>query len=72
MPKNSRKWQSVLLLWGVRQFQMKLPLVYFTWLAAKEPFVMNTEKQVKQAFKDFREGKFGDWPEKPTTKKLVK
>ncbi|MFD2035387.1 pirin family protein [Belliella marina] len=30
---------------------------------AKGPFVMNTEEQIKQAFKDFREGRFGDWPQ---------
>ncbi len=32
-------------------------------IAAKGPFVMNTEEQIKQAFKDFREGKFGEWLE---------
>lgn len=32
-------------------------------VAAKGPFVMNTEEQIKQAYKDFREGKFGEWVE---------
>ena len=30
-------------------------------VAAKGPFVMNTEDQIKQAYKDFRDGKFGEW-----------
>lgn len=32
-------------------------------VAAKGPFVMNTEEQIKQAYKDFREGRFGEWPQ---------
>lgn len=30
-------------------------------IALKGPFVMNTEEEIKEAFKDFRQGKFGIW-----------
>ena len=30
-------------------------------VVANGPFVMNTQEQIVQAFKDYREGKFGEW-----------
>lgn len=30
-------------------------------MVSKGPFVMNTEEEIRQAYKDFRDGKFGTW-----------
>jgi redox-sensitive bicupin YhaK (pirin superfamily) len=30
-------------------------------VVAKGPFVMNTQEEISQAYKDYREGKFGEW-----------
>jgi redox-sensitive bicupin YhaK (pirin superfamily) len=30
-------------------------------VVARGPFVMNTEEEINQAYKDFRDGKFGEW-----------
>lgn len=30
-------------------------------VVANGPFIMNTQEQIVQSFKDYREGKFGDW-----------
>lgn len=30
-------------------------------VVARGPFVMNTEEQIRQAYRDMKEGKFGDW-----------
>ncbi|MDG3581718.1 hypothetical protein OSR52_07990 [Galbibacter sp. CMA-7] len=32
-------------------------------VAAEGPFVMNTEKEIREAFQDYRSGKFGVWEE---------
>lgn len=30
-------------------------------IVAQGPFVMNTEEEIKQAYRDYRSGSFGDW-----------
>ncbi len=53
---NFEALEDSLLIWGYA-------LPFNEPLVAKGPFVMNSEKEIMEAFQDYQLGKFGVWKE---------